>query len=864
MMNASKGAKGLVFFSHASEDKNYVDEVLQASQRSHIFYDTLSMNPGKTSVEEMERGVLNAQVFVLFVSPRIELKDWVQYEASLAKVEKIKRKSLKIIVVPIQGATYRDAPVWMQSYFSTNEHYTPRDIARTIQSSFEQALREVGDLPQPLCEGRNEFENLVIREMRTRPGSTGVPISVLHLYGLPAMGRLTFARHIQSKIFPGMRQEHPFFHLARQADAKDLFLTLRSEIEGEMGPERLADLIDAWPVDDPSAMASLLVANFAHFAQLNQPVVIKCARGIRDVATGAKPKPWVDELFNQLLKRADIKLIWISEIALPTQTISRYKNVLQFEVGELSSDSIFVILSELLGLRDTPPLSLLEIAQKIGGHAGTAGYVAEVVRLGQRGLDAMIADPSFVVAYQQQFVEELLERKNLSDTKFGILQILAILPSLDFVAISDVLVDASKEEVIGALDELTEVGLVSFSLNTQYKMPEIARSVFLLKHPALNRDLVARVSEVLVRRLNSSKLTIETANALIFAGVLLEQKIPDALRHIVTPAVLHDLVYEQFQLGMRFEKDYKKHFECAAKLAEIADFVPMPNDSFETVMVYAAEGMIRIGQDPIRFIERLEKRGMAAAEYLRGSDLFHRQRKRGEAVRHLRTALDKGAFTNRSAAMLSKAYYSMGETSKALAVFEEIGEDQVRKNSGMLVQMIRCLRVAGRRQDAERLEADLARLSGEHADFELYRAAAEFRNRNLSKALDWTEKAKAKSRVDRVNLALLETSIQVEGGDFSSLDETANLAVGVGRTDDALSLRARADLRRRGGWRDAEAGLRKISKMNFFDKALLLRAIEQKLEDPAVMADPIAMAAAKRERDALTLDARNTTADFDR
>ncbi len=115
-----------------------------------------------------------------------------------------------------------------------------------------------------------------------------------------------------------------------------------------------------------------------------------------------------------------------------------------------------------------------------------------------------------------------------------------------------------------------------------------------------------------------------------------------------------------------------------------------------------------------------------------------------------------------------------------------------------------------------------------------------------------------------MNLALLEASIQVERGDFSSIEETVNLAIGVGRSDDALSLRARADLKRRGGWRDAEAGLRRITKLTYFDKVLLLRALEQKLEDPSVIADPTAAAALRRERDALTVETRSTAVDFER
>jgi hypothetical protein len=100
------------------------------------------------------------------------------------------------------------------------------------------------------------------------------------------------------------------------------------------------------------------------------------------------------------------------------------------------------------------------------------------------------------------------------------------------------------------------------------------RSVFLIKHPALNPVLIKNIAQLMARRVTEGKLTIETVNGLIFAQVLLGNDVPEAFKNVVTPAILHDLVYEQYQLGMRFGgSDYKKHFEMAAKLAELADVI---------------------------------------------------------------------------------------------------------------------------------------------------------------------------------------------------------------------------------------------------------------------------------------------------
>jgi hypothetical protein len=240
------------------------------------------------------------------------------------------------------------------------------------------------------------------------------------------MGRFTLTQDLLPKLFPGLRSEYPVFELPRQANAKDLFLALRSEIEGEMAEGRLNELLTAWPADDSVAQASILFGNLNHFARINQPVVLKSARAIRDIGHGEVTKRWVASLFNELLKTPDLKLFWISELTLPLTEVDKYKNVLQVDIAELSAESIFMIMSELLEVRDSVTLSLAEISKKINGHPATARYVVDTIQRGQRSPEAIIADPKFLVSYQQQFVEELLEKKNLDDAEFGVLHLLSL------------------------------------------------------------------------------------------------------------------------------------------------------------------------------------------------------------------------------------------------------------------------------------------------------------------------------------------------------------------------------------------------------------------------------------------------------
>ena len=112
--------RSLIFFSHAGEDKDYVDAVSSHLPQSHLFVDVRTMDPGEAFVDAMNDGVSDAVLFCLFLSPTALEKKWVNYEANLAKLKRFRRESLEILVVPIKGATYADAPAWMQRYLAVD------------------------------------------------------------------------------------------------------------------------------------------------------------------------------------------------------------------------------------------------------------------------------------------------------------------------------------------------------------------------------------------------------------------------------------------------------------------------------------------------------------------------------------------------------------------------------------------------------------------------------------------------------------------------------------------------------------------------------------------------------------------------
>jgi hypothetical protein len=96
---------GTIFISHASRDKDVVAQAIARIPKSHIFYDIETLNPGDHTPEALDDALLTADVVALFVSPNTAKSVWVEYEASLTLMQKVRRKILKIVLVPIKGAT---------------------------------------------------------------------------------------------------------------------------------------------------------------------------------------------------------------------------------------------------------------------------------------------------------------------------------------------------------------------------------------------------------------------------------------------------------------------------------------------------------------------------------------------------------------------------------------------------------------------------------------------------------------------------------------------------------------------------------------------------------------------------------------
>lgn len=615
------------------------------------------------------------------------------------------------------------------------------------------------------------------------------------------MGRTSVAREAIPKIFPGGRLGGPIFDLPAFAGAVDLFIALRQDLEGPTREGCIRELLDAFPEGDPDAQAESIVANLNHFAEVNQTVIIRSAFGLRDKER--EHRRWILRLFRDLEKNPNIRVVWISQRKLSPQTLAEHPNVIQYSVDELDDTSMLFLLTELTDPRAASPNTLATLAGRLNGHPATAHFVARLVKDGQRSLESVLAESEMIAAFQDRFLRQLISDEIIGEAAMRMLLLLSYLPAADFALLQEICDDLDRAALSKTLADLTDSCLLTYSMATGYKLPEIVRSNILHNNERVPYDLLEKASAGLGRRIADEDVEFWEVEAVIFLSVTLHGHIPASFRKFVTGGVLHDLVEQHYRLGFQFAGEWKKHFEMAAKLAELVDVVETSQDGCETILFNGADSLVRIGRDPRPLVERMTARAFPSAEYVMGSYFYHQKRDLATAKMHLRRAERARVFTKRTARLLAKVCMQEGDARSALDVLDRLGDQRVNRDSGLLSQKIRCLNAMGRKGDAAKLMNILKTIDDDYGEYENLLAASCLREGKYQDALVAIEKAKAKPKSNKLNLILLEAAIKIDAGMEIDVEEVCKLAVATGLMDDAYSLRARLALRE-GRWADAE------------------------------------------------------------
>ena len=837
-------AGGTIFLSHASEDKDFVKRVKDRLDAASVFYDTSTIGPGEKSIEAMKQGVGDASVFVLFHSRHTD-KAWVNFEKDLAEVQKIRARSMQILVCPVGDETHHTLPDWMKAYMTTTPDFGVRDIARLIIRLGERALLEREPGLRRAYPGREELERSVTLAVQHAPAQKGHPLSVIVLTGLEGMGKATLAKRIIPQAYKGMREGGPTFSLPDAADAVDLHLRFREDLLDGLPPDATTAQIAAFSRLNPDEQADSLRASLLHWSSLNQVVTLRSRWGFRE--RDQQIPRWLEALFVKISKDNSLRVVLLSERKLPIQRLATFPHVAQFSLEQLSCETIQFILGELIEQRFQRPEKLVDIAPEIHGHPATANHVAYLVNSGM-SLDSLVALPTPIHAFHDQTLDAIFGSGSLSPFQTQLLELLSWFPSLSTEVIAEIFSNAPKADIVRDLWELN-----AFSLTTQieggyYAAPAVVAARFRRESDPASSALFKRVAHLLKERFESGTITVELIDSLVIGIVALQGELPELFRGVITASTLLNVVEQEYNLGIGGSgREVSEHFRRAYEISRMAIRFQTSDDTLENIMFYGADAAVRMGVRPTDLLEAMLRKGFATAHHVEGSYLYHVERDYDGAAKKLDLAIKSKHFLIRNVRLLARIYLRAGHFSKALDVLAKVDEARLKRDTGLIIMKIKALRANRSYKEAEELKKSLGNRENEYGDLAIMNASKAFRDANYPVALEQLSLAERAPKSNKVTLRFLRCAIEIESGDNTNVPEVSDLARAAGRDGDALQLQARAAIVA-GSWREAEGKLSQIGRKDYFDLAVELRMLDLKLSDAVLQADPVEMEKTKEHR----------------
>lgn len=825
-------ATGQIFLSHASEDKPFVEKVYARLDVSSAFYDIRSIEPGQATLDAMEQGVRNSSIFVLFHSRHSE-KAWVNFEKGLARLNVIENSHAKILVCPIDGESYKTLPAWMQRYMTTTPQYRVNDIARTILYLQDQSIAEKG---KEVFVGREDLSRRVELDILSAPTQVGAPIQHLLLTGIPGMGRSAVAKVIIRDSFSAMRPAGPFFDLPDMADAVDIHLRLKEDLDGAMSKEKIERQIVAFQALETDKQALTILKSLSHWAELNQVVVLRTRWGLRDRARNLKP--WLSSLFRQSSQVRNLRIIYVSERRLPAEVLADLRNVQQYEIGELSEQNIQYILSKKTDSRYFNIEAASAISKKVRGHPATAHHVAFLTNSGM-SFDSMNLNPEPIYAFQDKTLEAIFATGMLEPTQRSILTVLGWFPKLPLALLSDLIGPLGHKQITDNVWDLLDFSLVQLGEGGYYHVPEVVSARIRRDSSAESAALFERVRTLINEKINNGELGADLIDALIIAAVNVEGSLPAELRKIVTSANLLNLVTEQFRVAKTLAKSHDT-FRRVYNLSKMAMAMKASDDAVEQILFTGGDAAIRAGIYPEEIIKFMSDKALPSVYYLVGSYAFYIEKDYKKAAKNLETSLKLKHFRNRNVRLLSKAYIRDQKFQEAKGALDRIPEFQLYRDTGLIILKIRALRGMRNFKEAEELEKQLDSAADEFAEKSIYLAGRCLRDSDFDGAAKHIHAAKESRNGSRLSVALLECAIAIENGVSELLPEAVELALAAGRQYDAWQLQSRQAIKQR-NWTEALELLSRIERKDFFDLQLESRALQIKREDSDIARDPAAL-----------------------
>ena len=427
-----------LFISYAHADSEIVLEISGELQKAgyEAWVDTSGIQGGALWGREIVKGINSCDVFLLFVSSKSILSDYVRRELDIAFDEK--RKIIPVMIekvdIPVEwdyqlaGIQYVDGrgPDWKSRLLTALG-------SQSVQPPHRERLRRKkrSNSSLPMLE---PIERTLILSNRAKELAKGVEHLKNHrlllVTGMPGIGKSTFARALLEFIPNGTPP--PFwYNFERNQSSGNSLGTLLDRIASYL--EDCLDIDVRREVmafrNSPEGKASVTDVDVL-IDYLNQDEPIWLVFDNLETVLSRDANGFLDEgleiLFNSLKNNTHNAKIIITNPFIPL--LHEGEHLLEFGTQALAlqglDDELAVAYLRAYGLQELPENTLTSLAKQVGGHPFILNHIAHYIQT--LGISAAIGSLQGGLEEINKRFGETLEQR-LSSQEFTALQSLTVL-----------------------------------------------------------------------------------------------------------------------------------------------------------------------------------------------------------------------------------------------------------------------------------------------------------------------------------------------------------------------------------------------------------------------------------------------------
>jgi tetratricopeptide (TPR) repeat protein len=825
-----------VFLSLSGHDVEFAREVWRSLPKGLAYFYQKSFHNGASLLEEMERGVGHAQIFVLLASEASLSSPWVGFEIDKARVRQISGE-IDILVFPIQdNLDLAKFPMWMRDSWISPGKWGPRDIARYIQDKLVSEHLATG-AEGPQIVGRGGLTDRATQVlMNGIIGNDNATPNVLFFTGTNQIGRRTFAKSFlreRLSVLPNL-SSGPELRLPQFADIADLYRAIRENIDFGASSTEVGDSLQHFSNMALEEQIDEIASSLGYFADLGQAVFIGSGSGLFD--DSGNPKPWLKPLIEKLAYYPETFVCLISNRQVREEFLSDTANAIQIRVPALSdADTRALITGFGSHVYGKPIVFSDSTVRAIGGHPAVAKAAARIAN--QRGAAVIEAQPESIFSIQESILSDNIDVNALSEVQLEIMCALSWVQSLSGSLIEGLINrrhDNGTEEFVAAMEDLVLSSLIIVH-GDLYSISAEIRQLFRRRYgfgpTGLLDDFSGLLSDEWKNNEQAGSFRADLFDSFVFMYALAGKSLPPELKRLLLPSTLEEVLRQTYARG----RDDRQLMEKVVEWGAIAQDMVMDDTVRESVEGIVIQAYIRLGQtsEAEARLVAFDRKGYRSAPFLKGF-MKRRQGRLLDAIPLLREAIATKKNLRYSVQELATVFQKLGRADDLAELVSE-HRSLVESSAVLLDFYIGTLIADNRFREAETALNRLAELPQDEGRSTIRKAQIlSQRDNRHTDALELLTGLVQAGHADGSQVRRWRALIAAYANDIGTAERDIRyLETKAGQEDTARRLRVHLSLAQ-GDYAKAEEVFKSLDQSSASNQILQARILELKAGDASI------------------------------